>query len=372
MKRFIYIDDEADVAESFAEALMEASGSSLSIEVKSPTSLAQAVELLSTNPEGLLLDIKLSNTKDKEGNPLRFDGLGLAQQLRSLQTRGVIKPLPFVRFSQPEVVREFVRGDSTSDDCFDDRVSKDDIAGRAAGIAARLASLAAGYPRIVNYLSGAKDAPAVASLLGCSVEFLDRIDRRIIADIDQASDAPAHVLAGFFLDKLLDRPGPLIGEGLLAARLGVDRGRSEATWPSILRNVDGARYQGAFHDGYPRWWMALLSDIWESLPGVSASLARTRADERAAFLQKAWGGEIHAISETKDSPGRRYWALCVATKVPVDPSFGIALLPRIGHQPWQDADYLSLEAGLRDSHNSRIRPDEKARLQRELTKRGKN
>jgi hypothetical protein len=371
MTRYLFIDDEADGAESYADALSE-TDSTLSIEVKSPVSLEQIVDLLSTNPDGMLLDVKLNNTKDKDGKPLRFDGIGLAQQLRSLQTRGEVKSLPIVRLSQPEVIQEYVRGDSTSDDCFDDRISKDEIASHAASINRRLLSLANDYPRLIAYLNATKSSESAALLLGVPASFLDRVDSRILADVQQCDNAPAHVLAGFFLDKLLAWPGPLIGEDLLAARLGVDRASSEVGWAVILENLEPARYVGAFHNGYPRWWMATVSDIWNDLPDASISLARARAEERIDVLQKAWKTKLQPIAETKDSPGRRYWAICEATTLPVDPTFGIALMPRIGHQPWQEAEYLSLEAALRDSHNSRIRPDDKARLQRELAKRAKN
>jgi len=370
MTQYLYIDDEKDVAESFADAL-EIKGA-LSIKVEQAGGLEQILGFLSTKPDGLLLDIKLSNTTDEEGKLLRFDGLALAQQLRSLQTRGELQSIPIVRFSQPVVVQEYVRGDSTSDDCFDERISKDEIAAQAAKIGHQLLSLADGYPRLRDFATDVKNEKAAAIALGVEPSFLDRLDSRILADIQQAENAPVHVLAGFFLNMLIGRPGPLITEDLLAARLGVDRQRSQAGWPRVLENLKNARYAGVFHSGYPRWWMAAISDIWEALPGAPGSLARLRAEERVEFLQKSWKMELTPFAENPESPGRRYWAICLRTGLPVDPTSGIALLPRLNHQPWQDAEYLSLEAALRDSHNPRIRPDDKARLQRELNKRGRS
>jgi CheY-like chemotaxis protein len=370
MTKYLYIDDEAEGAESFAEALVEANHE-LSIKIGKPESLEQIIELLSTNPDGLLLDVKLSNTKGKDNKPLPFDGIGLAQQLRSLQTRGQVKSLPIIRLSQPAVIKEFVRGDSTSDDCFDERISKDEIAGHELNLSRRLLSLANDYPGLQKYLESKKTPDDTAALLGISQDFLDRLDSRILSELQQSENVPAHVIAGFFLDKLLARPGPLINEDLLAARLGVDRSQSR-DWSSVLKHLERASYDGPFNQGYPRWWMATVTDIWEKLPGFSIALPRARAEERVELLRKALGITLQPIAELADSPGGRYWAICAATALPVDPAFGVPLLPRVGHQPWHDAEYLSLEAALRDSRNSRIRPDDKARLQRQLKKREKN
>jgi hypothetical protein len=169
------------------------------------------------------------------------------------------------------VIKEYVRGDSTSDDCFDERVSKESVADHAAKIGEKLISLAEGYPRLREFSADSGNQKSPAAVLGVQSSFLERLDSRILADIQQIESAPAHVLAGFFLNMLLDRPGPLIAEDLLAARLGVDRQRSAAGWPRVLKHFEGARYVGAFHGGY--WTDKFLC---RGLPCGSAS-SRPRA-----------------------------------------------------------------------------------------------
>jgi hypothetical protein len=268
---------------------------------------------------------------------------------------------PLVRFSKADVIREYVYGDTTSDDLFDERIDKAAIIDQAEAVAKQLFSLAGDYPAISAYAANDKSDEALARLLGCEEGFLSRIDARALLGLRRA-DAPAHVLSRYITGPLLGRSGPLIDETLLAIRLGVDRGRSE-DWPALLAALKSAAYGGVFAQGYERWWMALVIDWWSGQIDSERVLYRHGAVERIeAIRQKTGLTRLTPLPEDPDSPGTKFWHLCFKSMRPVDPAFGFPLMPEWGQETWHDVDYLCLEEAKRDSRNNRLAPAERARL----------
>jgi hypothetical protein len=321
--------------------------------------------IASTNPDGLLLDIKLTRTAGTEGEPLAFDGMAVAQQLRSLQTRGELPAIPIVRLSQPEVVRDYIRGDSTSDDLFDDRISKDDLGADPKRFADILAGLALDYPEVRLFVTSEQDDADIARLLGLDGDFLERLDERMLVPLRRRG-APVHVIARFLIEKVIRRPGPLVDERVLSVRLGVDRQGSQHAWKLVLAALAPASYRGRFHTAYSRWWFAQVADWWGELPLSPSPLARLNAAERVAVLSSALEVEgLQPIGTSTDSPGTRYWHVCLASGIAVDPSQGFPLLPDSNQEPWQDPDYLSREAAMRDVRNPRLRESDRIRLMQE-------
>src|ERR1039458_490635 len=136
-KTYFLIDDEANSeapADGYAEELTAVSQGSLRVEVYRPTSLQKVLEFIAeVKPDGLLLDVAFTNAPTGEGAPLAYDGIALAQQIRTLQTRGLrqgassLPEFPLIRFSKADVIREYVSGDTTSEDLFDEKIDKAEI-----------------------------------------------------------------------------------------------------------------------------------------------------------------------------------------------------------------------------------------------------
>lgn len=380
MLTYLLIDDDIGAAAEatiYAEALEKASAGELKLNVLKPDALPKTLQAISEmKPDGLFLDVAFTNALTDQKEHVGFDGIALAQQIRTLQTRGrsmgsaALQEFPIIRFSKKDVIREYVNEDTTSDDLFDELIDKGDVVDNGALIALRARVLASDYPRIVEFSQADSDESALAAVLGCEAEFLPRLDPRVLLGLRRPG-APAHAFARYFTAKLLARPGPLISEDLLAVRLGVDLAKSQS-WPDLRKHLDSAHYRGAFGEGYPRWWQAMVVDWWQTQINSEKVPARITAAERVAYLKKALGLEgLVALSEDADSPGTRYWHRCLRSRKPVDPSEAFALMPLYGHESWQDADYLCLEEALRDRRNPRFAPPERSRIAARLSARGK-
>lgn len=373
-KKYLFIDDEANSqasAEPYAEEITDASGGSLAVESYRPTSIQEVLEVIAKlKPDGLLVDVAFTNALTEEHAPLSFDGIALAQQIRTLQTRGLRQGLaslpefPLVRFSKADVIREYVSGDTTSEDLFDEKIDKAATLDDPVPVANRLLSLATDYPAIIRYALNEKTDENLALLLGCEPDFLSRIDARALLGL-RRTDAPAHIISRYLTGPLLGRAGPIIEEALLAVRLGVDRSQSE-DWPALLDRLKTTAYKGVFGGGYGRWWATLVLDWWASEIDPERPLFRLGAGDRVlGIVQKTGLTKMTALNEDDpDSPGTKFWHMCIRSKRPIDPNFGFPLMPEWGQETWHDVDYLCLEEAKRDPRNPRLGSAERSRIEK--------
>lgn len=371
-KRYFLIDDEAGSeapAEAYAEEIAAASDGALLVVTTRPGSLSGLLEFIaSEKPDGLLVDVAFTNALSEENAPIPYDGIALAQQIRTLQTRGLqhgnasLPEFPLIRFSKEDVIREYVSGDTTSNDLFDEKIDKAEAI-RDARSAARVAvSLATDYPKVADFARGERGDNELASLLGCATELLSRIDARALLGLRRDGNIPSHILSRYLISALLSRSGSLIDEALLAVRFGVDHLNSSG-WPELREELDTTRYLGTFSLGYVRWWMPLLIDWWESRVGGDQLPYRLSAKERVDVLSDKTGiTGLEPLRENADSPGTRFWYRCLYSQLPVDPAFGFPLMPEWGQESWQDVDYLCQEEALRHSRDPRIASSERTRL----------
>jgi hypothetical protein len=367
---YILIDDEAQSAapaEMYSEELSNASKGNLHIKTYRPGSLRDVLKFIAdAKPQGLLMDIALINATS-EGVPLPYDGVALAQQIRTLQTRGLrqsadsLPEFPIIRLSKRDIVREYIGDDTTSEDLFDEKVDKSEIIDDPASVARRAVSLAIDYPRLCAYARSEQTDEEVAGLLGCPVDFLSRVDARALVGF-RRSGAPAHTLSRYVATALLIRPGPLVDETLLAVRLGIDPSRSQ-DWSALRAGLERAVYRGVFAEGYKRWWMPIFLDWWAEDIDADRPPYRLTATERVELItNKTTLRSLAPFPENADSPGLKFWHRCVRSRRPVDPTFGFPLMPVWGQETWQDVDYLCLEEARRDSRNPRLSPAERSRL----------
>lgn len=380
MITYLMLDDDAAAAspaELYAEPIQAASKGQLEIVVRRPGRMGETVAMIAKlKPNGLLLDIALTNALDEDKQPVGFDGIALAQQVRTLQTRArtvtatrALPEFPIIRLSKKNIVGEYVSGDTTSDDLFDALIDKDSVFDNASVAARTAIALARDYPSLSKYADSDQGDDAIAALLASTPAAFVRLDPRTLLGI-RRPNAPAHVLARFVITQLLGRPGPLVDEALLAIRLGVDTNASP-DWGRLRARLDTARYKGAFGDGYLRWWMPAFNDWWQLEIEEERPAGRLTATERVALLRKRTElNGLAAIAPTDDNPGSRFWHRCIRSGLPVDPAEGFPLLPIYGHEIWHDTEYWCLEEGLRHPRDPRLSPTDRARAVAMIAKRG--
>src|SRR5260370_39296777 len=113
--KFLLIDDDVESseapAERYAVKLSAVSGGNLTVDAHRPGSIDKVLEhIAATKPDGILIDLDFTHALTEDHAPLRYDGMALAQQIRTNQTRGLRQSggsnppvFPAVRLSKFEV-----------------------------------------------------------------------------------------------------------------------------------------------------------------------------------------------------------------------------------------------------------------------------
>lgn len=370
--KYLFIDDDVATsgeagagqgngdAEAYSRVLVKESDGKLEISAFQPGKLSDVLRSISeAEADGLILDVSFVNAGQKSGEAIAYDGITLAQQVRTQQTRGQLKNFPIVRLSKRDVVREYVNGDTTSDDLFDERLEKDDIGVHRQKAVTQLLSLATDYPTLEKFSASDRGPDAQAALLGLEPEQFSQLDSRIQLGLQRP--VPVHNLAQYLSVAFLKFPGLLIGEQLLAVRLGVDISASPG-WPAVMNALGPAAYRGVFHGAQPRFWMFAVTNWWTDVVG-QPSLRKAEAFEKIELLASKCGlRDLNPILDNADSPGRRYWHICLESGLPADPAESFPLIDEFGHEPWHDTDYICLESARRHARtHKRLRPSDRQR-----------
>lgn len=331
MIRYLYIDDEKDKAETYIESLKKEG--ELEIDFEQAQTLDKSFLLQNLkNYQGVLLDLRTDQEYDDDGNISDFTGAEWGQHLRVLSTNDELEnDVPIVLFSTDAKLQQTYFRDLTSNNIFDRFLSKDKTPPDAQR---KLISLANGYKQISKEKNFNK-------LLEIDITSLDpRIFSRFIG----MTDIPTHEYAQMILKDLIYAKGVLINEEYLAARLGIDKDMS-ADWDKIKGIFDEAKYKGVFSDGWERWWMFVVDNIFNATSGTY--LNYLDAKERVAILKEKLGLENLTIAEPiEKNESYDYWTVCKALGKPLDSHEAFKVYTRSEPKPWQEYEYVSLEAFL--------------------------
>lgn len=300
-----------------------------------------------------MLDLRL----DREVERASYRATSLAQEFRTRATEKAsavtewFGDRPIVLWSTDEKLRDSFKPDNTGHDLFDLRCVKDDIAnepGTPAHVGRQMKSLALGYRQLGQILAENSTLPVLWRALGFeSLEQTNFLDPRIEMVFKRREGSlPAHEYARFIVNQLLEHPGPLIEEKLLAARLGVDAEKS-ADFDELLSHLEPiAAYEGVFAEGWPRWWPNNLETWWNEVDNCPGTLQSLQAAERVEGLKRAFGLEnLVAAVPLREKDSSRFWTVCRATQHPLDPRDGYILDTPSSH-PWQERIYVSAFAAL--------------------------
>jgi len=173
------------------------------------------------------------------------------------------------------------------------------------------------------------------------------IDDRFLSELNNLSGYPTHVIARFILNELIEKQGPLIDESILAARLGVDKSRS-TDWDKIIESLSFSKYSGVFSSGWSRWWMPMVEQWWVESINSTSYLRSTPASERVKLINEKLGiTNIFPSDRIEKSDSEEYWTVCKGYYRPLDPVDGLIIYGQENLYPWQDSEYVSIDAALR-------------------------
>lgn len=361
--KYLLIDDEPS-AESYGVTL-ERADRFLKVDLveeREPRAIERLIR--KTKPNGLLLDLQLTKSRGKSEKFFQLDGPGLAQEFRTRSNAERSLKIPIVSLSFDERRDALIGEDSTSKDLFDDDISKKEVSENAKLFAKRLIDLSNGYEELRKSWRYAPSGNTLAKILGINEQDLERVDGRLLRDLEALARRPIHNVAGFFLHGFLQFSGPLISEQTLAVRLGVDPAKRGKAWETLKAKLPKkTRYAGIFSTTHERWWMWQIMDWWQALDGAPGSLSMITAGDRVSYLKRKFKiDRLPTIEETTQSPGSRFWHVCVKSGLPVDPPEGYIIADHERMQPWHDKRYLCRNAALRSVRDFVFEPGEKERL----------
>jgi len=368
--KFLYLDDEdLNLVKPVAESV-EGRDSEIIIDIIHPAkfenNFSELIRELKSY-HGLILDWRLDviSDPDKE-QKFTFRAGAIAQEIRNRESddKEPVVPFPIVLWSTQEKLAASFNRDHTAHDLFDSKSIKDDIGENPIRIREELLSLVHGYGVISKFSK--KSKKNIADLLGTDKNFLDiRIQERF-----SNGHFPVHEYARFIKRELLDRPGPLVDEYRLAARLGINKDESK-DWIGLLDLLNEQRYTGPFSDAWIRWWIyGIEKQWWTTKLDQSKPISFLGADERVKTIKDKTGfKKIVSAKPIMPNYHSKFNTICEHCQKPLDPIDGV-ILTEEEPEPWQERKYVSLDVALERREGFSPHPTELERLRSMRRSRG--
>ncbi len=318
--------------------------------------------------DGILLDWRLYEPTEK--SDISYSAEALAQHFRFLYNDGQLqKDIPIVLCSANPNFINFYDRDASGHDLFVAVYGKDDFSEKAEEVVNQLTALAEAFKLVQG-----KTKPTPKSLLDIPSGL--NLDSRLEGELlDLITNFIPHNLIKFLLDEVIQRPGVLINEDLLASRLGLAREKSE-DWKSLVSEVlfPEFGYTGVLSKGWQRWWADGFINWWKTK--ISPKHPQYYgAEERAKLLRAQTGKEnLFAAEKLKFCASEEFWTICEATRRPIDLSDGLRIQTE-NLRPWQEEQFVSLYSILERKKSIKLNPIEKERfiyLKNLATKNGKD
>lgn len=175
---------------------------------------------------------------------------------------------------------------------------------------------------------------------------IEELDIRFIETLNSLLQNPLHIILGFILNQLILKPGLLVNEDLLAARLGVDKYRSK-DWNSLIEIISQTcKYNGVLSKGWERWWMCLVEKWWYE--NISTQHLRTvSAQDRVKLICDVTNlKDLVAAEKIEYAKSDEFWCVCKGLNKPLDPLDGLLIANQDHLYIWQDQEYVSVYAAL--------------------------
>lgn len=329
-KNYIYIDDEKDnLVDTVVDGINNQGLINLIyVETMTFKDLVDYINTKVDGIDGILFDLVLDGKANSRNQRAEYTAPVAAQLIRTLVTDNKIKDLPIVLCSTDDRIDTIYSKELAGHNLFDMRFKKTDTE-CFEQISKQLYSLSTGYEIINN-------SKNVNEIMNFNISVLDdRIFSKLLP-IDKIS---IHDKAQFILKNIIFTTGPLINEYILAARLGIDIERS-SDWEKFKDDFFvSAKFTGVFHEGWDRWWMTEVDDIFYKYTG--SYLSYYNATERVKLIKEKICDYNLVEATVIDSfcKSNRFWTICEFSKKPLDSMDGFRLNKEI--QAWQEYEYIS-------------------------------
>lgn len=362
MNRYLYIDDNT---KEEADGLIAGLADDLEILFQNPTGTWETERKQFLNSEfnsydGLILDLNLEEKKNPDSGRISYyKGSTLAQELRNLAKSKELKEIPIILLSANKNLEKYF--DQTNKDLFDLILKKESL--NSTDIfkesALKLNSIANAYKKL------SKDSN-INNVLDSD---LKNEDIRFISEIEyQLSNKPLHSISNFFIKEVLEKNGILINEKLLFTRLGIDTISSDANELIKLKTeiLLKYKYNGIFSEGWERWWMNGIEELWVSFFCNNKSLRSLDSNGRVDIINQKLSLNLKPIQKSDKSKSLKFWTICKGTYVSIDNIDGLLVAGQEKIFPWQDKEYVCIDEALKPKNKIAwrdIAPTEKIKLE---------
>lgn len=344
--KYLYIDDNADDLVEGQVSALNVGKSELEVQHRQPLGAWENERKyfeddFSKEYDGLILDLRLDDEKNKAGLKSNYKGTSLAQELRTLSKEGIINETPIILLSATDKIIESL--DATGKDLFDVRIPKERLEGEVfEETRKKLIALANGYKKIASL----KNEPISQKwFLGLLDVNPNKVDERFVTKVMTFHSHPTHSLISFLIETLFSSDGPLISEWTMAARLGIDIEIS-TDWRNLLESLGESKYNGVLCGGWPKWWTHLFDD-WLIKNFKDAPFRTTKASQRVELLRNFTG--LHGLKAAERLPYSQsslYWTICRGSGKPIDLIDGLVIRNQENLFPWQEKKYVSIDEAL--------------------------
>lgn len=302
-----FIDDEAN--NPFSE-LLSSSPESLSIDFLSIDEVATLADaIFEKMPDIVALDFRLDEHPGNLSTSQTYNGSGLAQLLRDKTSNSPERDFPIVLVSNEEKLSTSYQRDITSHDLFDRIYKKEQISKTPKDVIQELVALCEGYKNLKENRAHSKE---LLPTLGLDEEEAQQVTNQELRS-QLRPGLPPHVIAKAILNQIIDRPGILLSDDDVCARLGV---KSIEPLVDVLHGSNLA-YQGVFHTGWRRWWTHRLDEF--TLELFNARATTLTGSQRAEIIQRDLQIEVEAAQSTwwdNASSNEKFAFACACCRLP--------------------------------------------------------
>lgn len=247
------------------------------------------------------------------------------------------KDCPIILISSDRNIGRF-KQDFSNNDLFDIVVTKEEFGTRYQKYKFRMYDLVEAYSKIKESNFD------VSSILGVNDENL--LDFRFVHYLKMyGANQDVYGICRFIQKTYLQSIGPLIGEDVVAARLGIDKECDD--FKELMKLLESYKYKGILSTSYKRWWSEEIQKWWNrEFDGEFLRLMP--AQQRIQALNSKFNLHLRSVNPLEFNRSTCYWSICNKLKRPIDPNEGYVILNDKIY-PWQEQEFLSKEAILNDS-----------------------
>lgn len=242
------------------------------------------------------------------------------------------KDCPIVLISSDRNIGRF-KQDFSNNDLFDIVVTKEEFAYRYKTYKLRMYDLVEAYSKIK------KSSFDISSILGVKDENV--LDFRFVHYLKMyGENHDVYGICRFVQKTYLQSIGPLIGEDVVAARLGIDKECDD--FQKLLKLLESYRYKGILSTSYKRWWADKIQEWW-NCEFDGEFLRLMPAQQRVQALNSKFNLHLCSVNPLDFNRSSCYWSICNELKRPIDPNEGYVILNDKIY-PWQEHEYYSLKS----------------------------